>query len=493
MTPKDSLFQLIHSLTKSEKRYFVLSNSLHSGKKEYMELYNFLESQSEYNEKAIKKHFKGRKMMENFSVMKSYLFEQIVSSLKRMGTYKDSDSDVNEVIETYKVLRYKGFSKEAKNYLNKAKVIATEDESFLRLYYILIQEYIEIVSNQKTTEVSKFLEISQYRKLVLSKIEQYTLLADAFYSQRIYLRSRQYARTVQEQQQLYTYIKPLLDMSPSMLTSRTSQGFYHLTLADYYNAIGKPLEAINLLREYIHQPLPKRSTNEMKIQRIAEVIQYVQLCVLNRIVDTFLKDVLMIEEMLNDSKKQMKQNLHITAFIYQRWLEVYLRYFIVVKDSKKGVQLYLQEKHTIEQYKQFFTNKFTVSIEYAYCYHLFEEKKYSEALQVIDKILTIGAPDSDEVSFAKILTLLIHYNMDNDIALEYFLRNTKSFLRSKSKLYQSEKQFFDGFSKLLKTKSKKKTQQIVSEMKDKLKKNFEDPFELPMLNYINIIDWLDSI
>mgnify|MGYP000023314336 CR=1 FL=1 len=58
MKPSNELFQLIKSLTKSEKRYFKLSSSLQSGEKNYMKLFDIIEIQDEYDEPAIKQKFK---------------------------------------------------------------------------------------------------------------------------------------------------------------------------------------------------------------------------------------------------------------------------------------------------------------------------------------------------------------------------------------------------------------------------------------------------
>ncbi len=50
MKPSTELFQLIKSLSKSEKRYFKLTSSLQSGEKNYMKLFDAIEAQYEYDE-----------------------------------------------------------------------------------------------------------------------------------------------------------------------------------------------------------------------------------------------------------------------------------------------------------------------------------------------------------------------------------------------------------------------------------------------------------
>ncbi len=57
---KEALFELIHSLTKSEKRQFKLMSLLHSGDKSYLKLFDEIEKQKKYDEEKIKENIKKR-------------------------------------------------------------------------------------------------------------------------------------------------------------------------------------------------------------------------------------------------------------------------------------------------------------------------------------------------------------------------------------------------------------------------------------------------
>lgn len=53
MKPSVELFNLIKSLTKSEKRYFKLTSTLQSGEKNYLRLFEAIENQKVYDEEEI--------------------------------------------------------------------------------------------------------------------------------------------------------------------------------------------------------------------------------------------------------------------------------------------------------------------------------------------------------------------------------------------------------------------------------------------------------
>ena len=59
MKPSPELFNLIQSLSKSEKRFFKLSSSLQEGEKNYLKLFETIEKQQQYNESEIKKKYEN--------------------------------------------------------------------------------------------------------------------------------------------------------------------------------------------------------------------------------------------------------------------------------------------------------------------------------------------------------------------------------------------------------------------------------------------------
>ena len=76
----DFVHQLVHSLTKSEKRYFKLFSQVQSGTKNYLKLFDALESLVTYDSKQLRKKLKGSPM--NLSYEKKYLGKMLLKSLR---------------------------------------------------------------------------------------------------------------------------------------------------------------------------------------------------------------------------------------------------------------------------------------------------------------------------------------------------------------------------------------------------------------------------
>ena len=101
----EETYELVKSLSKTEKRYFKLYAQFQRGDKSYIKLFEIIDLQKTFNEKNINQKFIAKNKIPNVAAVKKYLFEQLVASIKSYGAYKDLDSDHTDLIETYKVLQ----------------------------------------------------------------------------------------------------------------------------------------------------------------------------------------------------------------------------------------------------------------------------------------------------------------------------------------------------------------------------------------------------
>ncbi|MFN6038077.1 MAG: hypothetical protein ACK452_06390, partial [Bacteroidota bacterium] len=79
---KNDLHELIHSMSRTEKRHFRLFSGLYRNEKtDYQLLYNAIQTQSNYNEQQIADSFKDKKFIKNLDIKKHYLYDLILKSL----------------------------------------------------------------------------------------------------------------------------------------------------------------------------------------------------------------------------------------------------------------------------------------------------------------------------------------------------------------------------------------------------------------------------
>ena len=124
---QDPLFDLIKSLTKSEKRNFRLFVK-RSGNKEgvkFIMLFDAMDTMKTYDDAAILKKVPAISKIQ-FSNQKANLYRQLLASLRLYHVHHNLDMQLRESLDNARVLYDKGFYKQALKILDKTKTNALE-------------------------------------------------------------------------------------------------------------------------------------------------------------------------------------------------------------------------------------------------------------------------------------------------------------------------------------------------------------------------------
>ena len=121
---KDALFQLVKSLTKSEKRQF----KLYAGRlgvnseKNFLALFAVLDKLEEPDEKVILK--KTRIKKQQISNAKAHLYRQILVSLRLNPIQQNIKMQIREQLDFATILFNKGLHRQSLKILDRAKALA---------------------------------------------------------------------------------------------------------------------------------------------------------------------------------------------------------------------------------------------------------------------------------------------------------------------------------------------------------------------------------
>jgi hypothetical protein len=103
---RDSLHELIGSLTKTEKRYFKLHVTRHSGNDEsnMILLFDFIAKQEQYDEAALFHHFKGKAFLNQFSTVKKRLYDHIMEALHLFHANASLEAQLSQMLHQATIL-----------------------------------------------------------------------------------------------------------------------------------------------------------------------------------------------------------------------------------------------------------------------------------------------------------------------------------------------------------------------------------------------------
>lgn len=134
-TPTDNIFQLIHSMTAAEKRYFKRHYS--SDKNLLTELFNYINNLSHYDEEQVKRNFANSNLSRNLKVYKIQLCNLLLKSLASYHAKKTASSKIRVGLEEVEILLNKQLFELAYGKLRKIKQLCLRQEIFQYLFAIL--------------------------------------------------------------------------------------------------------------------------------------------------------------------------------------------------------------------------------------------------------------------------------------------------------------------------------------------------------------------
>jgi hypothetical protein len=140
-----SLFQLIKSLTKAEKRNFKLyAKRNHSGDSlKFIDLFDIMDKQSEVDETSIFKKLKGLSKPQ-YANLKRHLYSQIIVSLRVIHKAKMPTIQARELVDFAVILYGKGLYLQSLKMLKIAKREATKHHlNYLQLTILEFEKLIE--------------------------------------------------------------------------------------------------------------------------------------------------------------------------------------------------------------------------------------------------------------------------------------------------------------------------------------------------------------
>src|SRR5215212_2291125 len=189
----DSLFQLIKSLEKAEKRNFKLYVKRNTGGEDLkvVQLFDALDKMQEYDESQLLKNKSLRK--QQLSNIKSHLYREILASLRILKDTDNIDLQLHELMSHARILYNKGLYLQALKMLDRMKDLARLNHQFTYLMQALffekkieslhitrsMQDRAEVLTRESEQANQKLVRISRLSNLSLQLYSWYIKYGNA--------------------------------------------------------------------------------------------------------------------------------------------------------------------------------------------------------------------------------------------------------------------------------------------------------------------------
>ena len=207
----DILFQLVHSLEKSEKRHFKLYIKRSSAKQDLkiIQLFDALDKLQEYDERLLLKKMPGISKTQ-LANLKNHLYKQVLASLRLLKTTDNIDLQLSEHLDNARILYNKGLKIHSIRILERAKELARANQKFNTLVQLLsLEKKIETLHiTRSTTDKTK--QMADEALEISGHIDRVTRLSNLALLLYRWFVLHGHARNDQDEKELNTFFKNYL-------------------------------------------------------------------------------------------------------------------------------------------------------------------------------------------------------------------------------------------------------------------------------------------
>lgn len=469
------LFDLVRSMSKSEKRYFRLYCNLQNGEKHYLKLFTSIQSLTTYDEKLLRLQLANHPIAKHWAFNKKYLYDKIIESLGQIDSKLDDDIQINNLIKTFKILKSRGLHSQAMRFLSMSKKKAKKNNKYIKLLEILDLEYIERVFSRTKVVDAKVAHIEEEIKLIFEVIQNYTWARNAFVQMEQWLLKN---LVVKSDKDLYA-IASIIDQGkkPSKeLICKDCTTFYAMALAAYHQAIGNPTRSADILEEHIGLGVTEIKTWQASL--VSNYIQFSLQAAATGQAKTLTKCLKLIPYLLPNDQSRYE------CMTFGR-LAIYCN----TGEFKEAVSFLEAEIQHFITHEWFMSKRGRFINYYFIAYTYFGNNQLDKASKWILKIV-----DSDETRIsisvcARILQLLILFEKDDYEVLDYKIRSFDRYL--KSERIQGPLSKLGRLISLLKYPSTKDTTKI-NRLADELISQLRNAKFSSLVFHLNIGAWIAS-
>ena len=489
---KDTLFMLVKSLSKSEKRQFKLYAGRLGGNAEanFMALFNLLDKVVEFDDELILSKTNIKK--QQISNTKAHLYKQILVSLRFNPVHQNVRANIREQFDFAAILYNKGLYKQSLKILEKAKELSLNNgENNLAYEIVEFEKVIESqyitrsMSNRADELAIQAKELSELN-VITSKLSNLSL---QLYS--IILKSG-YVKNKQEAQKITAYFNdrlPVFEISEvgfrEKLWLYNSYLWYSFLLQDFLNCYRYASKWVNLFHEHPHMislnPVFFLKGNNYLLEALFFI----------RKKPRFVKQLQIFEEQLEHPDFPNDENVKALVFLYLNFHRINQHF--IDGSFDEGLNLIPRIENKLKKFSNRLDEHHKMIFYYKFASMQFGAGNNKACIFYLDKIISNKSLSmrEDLQVFARVLNLVAHYEAGLDYHMESLLKSTYKFLLKINDLYEVQKEmikFIKGLQDI-----------YPHDLKDafialhKTLKTYEDhPYERRAFLYLDIISWLQS-
>ncbi|MEM9919703.1 MAG: hypothetical protein AAF990_16520, partial [Bacteroidota bacterium] len=214
---KEDLYNLIQSLSKTEKRYFKMEARKAGDKSnsKYLQLFEAIHKMDKYDEERLK----SKDFVKNLSMEKAYLTDAILRSLRNFHSEKSLAARMRDLVTNARLLQDRELYDQSLRQLGKAKKLAFELQDHLSVLEINKMESSFLLRKRDRGNAEALAKLQQERERLMTIISEEVEYLGLYHNLSGLLHKGHTVSGKEISEQIQQLIGPVLDVEAASISS----------------------------------------------------------------------------------------------------------------------------------------------------------------------------------------------------------------------------------------------------------------------------------
>ena len=486
----EELYDLIKSLSKSEKRFFKLTVSSEEHAGVISKLFDVLEKAIEFDESKLTKYSKQKHKTLNSGDILQLTYDVILKSQRTFYAESISGYKIKDEISNLRNLFDKAQYKQCRKMLNKLKEEAYEEESFnFILEIISIEKQLLDIENKFGNTSKSLNDLIKEEQLLIEKSKNIGEYAQSFSKLNYLVRQNMVAKTAKEFESYDKLLNSSLFRNNEQCYSKKAEVLYHHTRALCFskkrnNAMRQSefKSMVDLMNKnsFLINEYPKRYLSG--INNILSVeIEQAHYATAEKLIADFIK--LKSHPAFNTTDLQLK--------IFTSTTNAQLLIYTDGGRTDKAVPVVKHINEQINLYKDKINKEELLIFYYNFTSLYIYSQNYNEASKYLNLLLSENDTHlrQDLQCFSRLQNIILHFELQKIPELKYLLKTTRDFYKNQKYQFKIEKLIMDMFEELA---DSNEPDAIWAKSHKQIKELIQDPFEKIANYYFDFLAYTES-
>jgi len=499
-TPSDELFQLIKSLDTAEKRFFKIyasKNADETGSTNYVKLFDAIDGQEKYNEAEIKTKLRKESFIRNLKKSKNYLYHAIITSLEHCHSADSVDAQLQHLLLQTEILFEKKLFASVKKILLKAEKLAIEHERYPYLLSVLtwkrdlVRAEMNMEENLMGQLVDSFSEDFKYVESYKNQLEYRKLFLQTSVP---FLGIHPISRSNLPHPEIKKMLKHPLLASEKKAISLSAKKSYYYSLLSIYRILGDFEKNYLYTKQWIE--CLEREANDLNTHAYDYMQAMVRLLVYQNILKKYDEHFLWYNKLNNFFQAlppKLKTKKAITLILKSHSVRLYH-----LRDSGKfseAVKLINTIEEEEVEYEKLMDRDTLLSFYFISTAVFLISGQFKSALHWVNKLVNTNEKKvrPDLMEDAKMLSIIIHYELGNIDYLPYLVKSTFQALKKNSSVFKIDFAIVNFFQKhILTLDGASDLTNAYVQLKKEIEIILKQPNEVKALSSFDYLEWVES-